>query len=222
MRNCPVDQRQMAGLAPTLCVFLVARPNATPIGRKCQSMVRKHLILLLLLLAQPALPAELAGIRLDERITLSGQELVLNGAGLRSVLFLKVYVGSLYLPTKCRDFSAVVAQFPRRVQLNMLRDLSSDRIVGALIDGLNEGNDATTLIALKNERDQFIDILKNSGDVKEGTVVTFDFVDGYTRIGVNGIINGSVRGEAFNRALISVWIGNRVEPNSVKNGMLGN
>jgi hypothetical protein len=126
-------------------------------------MAYRYLILFVLLVAHPASTMELAGVRIDDKVALDGQQLVLNGAGLRSIVFLKVYVGSLYLPTKARDFAAIVAQSPRRVQLNMLRGLSSNRIVGALVDGLNEGNDEATLTAIMRERDQFVDILRSSG-----------------------------------------------------------
>jgi hypothetical protein len=35
-----------------------------------------------------------------------GQQLVLNGAGIRSRAIFKVYVGSLYLPAKAGDLAA--------------------------------------------------------------------------------------------------------------------
>ena len=52
------------------------------------------------LFAGAVLAAEVGGVRLDDKATVGGQELVLNGAGVRTRAIFKVYVGSLYLPAK--------------------------------------------------------------------------------------------------------------------------
>ena len=41
--------------------------------------------------------------------------------------------------------------------------------------------------------------MKSFGEVKEGNVVTLDFVDGATKVGLNGAAKGTIPGEAFNR-----------------------
>ena len=47
------------------------------------------------LLAVPGLhAAEVAGVKIEERIKVGSSELVLNGAGLRTKVFIKVYVGA--------------------------------------------------------------------------------------------------------------------------------
>ncbi|HRI17581.1 MAG TPA: chalcone isomerase family protein, partial [Burkholderiaceae bacterium] len=65
-------------------------------------MRRTVLILSLALLAAApaAMAAEVGGMKLDDKTTVGGQELVLNGAGIRTKLMFKVYVGALYLPAK--------------------------------------------------------------------------------------------------------------------------
>jgi len=59
------------------------------------------------------------------------------------------------------------------------------------------------------------------GEVKEGSVVTLDFVDGATRIGQDGTAKGSIQGEAFNRALTRIWLGDRPVQADLKKAMLG-
>ena len=51
-------------------------------------------------MAGAAQAAEVAGVKLDDKASVGGQELVLNGAGVRTRVILKIYVGSLYLPAK--------------------------------------------------------------------------------------------------------------------------
>jgi hypothetical protein len=52
------------------------------------------------LVALPAAAGSLAGVNLPDKVEVKGQSLVLNGLGLRTKFFIKVYVGGLYLPQK--------------------------------------------------------------------------------------------------------------------------
>ena len=173
------------------------------------------------LIALPAWCAEVAGVKLDDKANVGGQEVVLNGAGVRTRAIFKVYVGSLYLPAKASDIASVLAKSPRRVQLNLLRNLSPDQLVDALVDGLKENNGEAELAAVKAQTDQLVSIMKAFGDVKEGNVVTLDFVDGATKIGFNGAAKGSIPGEAFNQALTKVWLGDKPVQADLKKAMLG-
>jgi hypothetical protein len=165
--------------------------------------------------------AEVGGVKLDERTMLGGQELVLNGAGVRTRAIFKVYVGSLYLPEKAATVQAVLARAPRRVQLNLLRNLSADQLVDALVDGLKENNSAAELDAVKPQVDELVRIMKSFGEAKEGSVVTLDFVEGATRIAQDGASRGSIPGEPFNRALLRIWLGEHPVQADLKKAMLG-
>ena len=172
-------------------------------------------------LAGVAVAAEVAGVKLDDKASVGGKELVLNGAGVRTRAVFKVYVGSLYLPAKATTAQAALAAAPRRVQLNLLRNLSADQLVDALIDGLKENASEAELAAIKPQTDQLVTIMKSFGDVKEGNVVTLDFVDGATRVALNGQAKGQVPGEPFNQALTRVWIGDKPVQGDLKKAMLG-
>lgn len=165
--------------------------------------------------------AEIAGVKLEDHATLGGQPLVLNGAGLRTRAVFKVYVGSLYLPEKATTPQSVLAKGPRRIQLNLLRNLSADQLVDALIDGLKDNNAPADLEAVKAQTDELVRIMKSFGDVKEGSVVTLDFVEGATHIALDGTAKGSIPGEAFNRALTRIWLGDRPVQADLKKAMLG-
>jgi long-chain acyl-CoA synthetase len=169
----------------------------------------------------PALAAEVGGVKLDDKASVGGQELVLNGAGIRSRAFFKVYVGSLYVPAKAGDTAAVLAKGPRRIQMNLLRNLSPDQLVDALVDGMKDNNTEAELAAVKAQTDELVAIMKGFGEVKEGNVVTLDFVDGATKIGFNGTAKGSIAGEPFNRALTKVWLGDKPVQADLKKAMLG-
>ncbi len=160
-------------------------------------------------------------MKLDDKATVGGQELVLNGAGVRTKVVFKVYVASLYVPQKAGDLQGVLAKAPRRIQLNMLRSLSADQLVEALVDGLNEANTPEQLAAIKPQIDQMIAIMKAFKEVKEKDVVTLDYVNGATQVLWNGENKGSIAGEAFNQALTRVWLGDKSVQPDLRKAMLG-
>jgi len=168
-----------------------------------------------------ATAAEVGGVKLDDRASVAGQDLVLNGAGVRTRAIFKVYVGSLYLPARVTSASAALAGVPRRVQLNLLRTLTADQLVDALVDGLKDNNPASELDAVRPQVDELVRIMKGFGEVREGSVVTLDFADNATRIAQDGVAKGSVPGEAFNRALMRIWLGDKPVQGDLKKAMLG-
>jgi long-chain acyl-CoA synthetase len=187
-----------------------------------KSMLHKFLIACFAVcFAGVASGAEVGGVKLADKATVAGQELVLNGAGIRTRAIFKVYVGSLYVPAKAGDLAAVLAKGPRRIQMNLLRNLSPDDLVNALNDGLKENNTEAEMAAVKAQQDQMMSIMKAFGDVKEGNVVTLDFVDGATVIGFNGTAKGTIPGEAFNKALTKIWLGDKPIQADLKKAMLG-
>ena len=171
--------------------------------------------------ASVALAAEVGGVKLDDKVSMGTQELVLNGAGVRTRVVFKVYVASLYLPQKAADLAGVLSKSPRRIQLNILRTLSGDQLVDALNEGLAENNTAAELGAVKPQVEALATIMKSLKEVKEKDVITLDFVDGATRIGLNGEAKGSISGDAFNQALTKVWLGDKPVQADLKKSLLG-
>jgi long-chain acyl-CoA synthetase len=87
--------------------------------------------LILMLLALPAPAAQIEGVNVPDKVRLGegGPELVLNGAGLRTRVFFKVYVGALYLQQKKTSADAVLADTgPRRIAMHLLRELTAEQL----------------------------------------------------------------------------------------------
>jgi hypothetical protein len=185
-------------------------------------MLRKFSFgLMALLLSLTAVAAEVGGVKLDDKASLGGKDLVLNGAGVRTKVVFKVYVASLYLPAKATDLAGVLAANPRRVQLNLLRDLSADDLAGALADGIKETSTAEQAAAVKTQTEQLLTIMKSVGQAKTGEVVTMDFVGGETKISFNGQLKGTIAGEPFNAALMRIWLADKPVQADLKKAMLG-
>ncbi len=164
---------------------------------------------------------DIEGVKLPEKASVGGSDLVLNGAGVRKRAIFKLYVGSLYLPAKAGSAADVLAKAPRRIQLNLLRNLSSDQLIGALMDGLKQNLSAAEMQAITVQTGELAAIMKSFGEAKEGSVVALDFVGNATTISLEGTPRGSVEGAAFNDALTRIWIGEHPVQADLKKAMLG-
>lgn len=175
------------------------------------------------LLAIPGVyAAEVAGFKVDDQIKAGAGDLVLNGAGLRTKLFIKVYLGALYVTEKSTSPVALLdATTPRRMTMRMLRDIDADTLYGALRDGLKDNNSEAELAALKVPTEQFAEIMKKIGTAKNGDTVTIDFVGDGVAVGFNGTERGKVSSGAFARALLKVWLGDNPVDSSLKKALLG-
>jgi len=174
--------------------------------------------------AAVAQPVTVEGIRFDPTTTVGGQSLLLNGAGLRTRLFVKVYAAGLYVPVKSNDPAALLAQTgPRRVVMGMLRDIDGTTFANALLDGLKSNNPEEQLAAINGQVEQLQAILKSVGEAKKGDSIQLDWVpDSGTHIIVNGQPRGDpITGAAFFNALLRVWLGEKPADSSLKKAMLG-
>lgn len=179
--------------------------------------------LLAALIASPGLQAaEVAGVKVDERIRVGSNELVLNGAGLRSKLFVKVYVGALYVGQKASTTAAIIEQNgPRRILMRLLRDMDADTLHGALDEGLRNNLGAAELADMKPQADQLAAIMKGIGKVREGDSIAIDFNGEGITVTLNADVKGKVAGGSFARALLKVWLGDKPADASLKKALLG-
>jgi len=184
-------------------------------------MIRAHLLIALALVALPASATVIEGVTVTDTATLGDKQLVRNGSGVRSRAVFKVYVGSLYLPAKATTLKGVLTDGPRRIQLNMLRTLPAETLVTAFTDGLNENNTAAELEATTEGRAAMVKIMTGFGEVKEGNVITVDYVGGVTTITLNGKARGTIAGAPFNTALMKIWLGSKPVQEDLKKAMLG-
>ena len=186
-------------------------------------MKRLALLAFTVSLAAPAMATEVAGVALADEASVGGQVLVLNGAGLSSKFFFKIYVGSLYLPQRVGDVASVLAKSPRRIQMNFLRNLTVNQLVDAVVGGLHANNSPAEMEMVRVPTEELLRIMQRFQHVavKEGDVMTIDFSDGVTRIALNGQPGGVISSEAFNIAFTRIWIGDKPAHRNLKKAMLG-
>ncbi len=176
------------------------------------------------LVAVSASGAELEGVKLEDRITSAGQALQLNGIGLRMRVIFRVYVAGLYLPEKTQSAeAALAAPGAKRVALVMLRDVGAEEFAEALLAGLQKNVGEAELARLKPQVDELMARMKRIGEAKKAMAIDLDYVPEVgTMLKVNGTAQGApIAGEAFFRALLSIWLGAKPVQDDLKKALLG-
>jgi hypothetical protein len=173
------------------------------------------------LLVSPFLHAKtVSGVDVQETITIQSQDLVLNGAGVRSKFFMDLYVGSLYLPTSQDSLATVLEQSVAVIRLNITSGMiTSDKMIDAINDGFDSATNGDTS-TLKAEISQFMGLF--NAEIKQGDQFTFVLTkdDGVTSF-KNDKPQGEVKGELFRQALIKIWLGDEPAQDSLKQSLLG-
>jgi hypothetical protein len=189
-------------------------------------MIRPLMFALLLLLqaAQPAAAQmKIAGVSFDAAAKVDGQDLKLNGVGTRSVAWFTGYAAGLYLAQPATQAGqAMNAPGPKRLQLRMLVEVSTDEFIKAYHKGVGRNFPAAQQPALAERMAQFDAQMKTVGKVKKGDTINLDFLPAQ---GMLMSINGQPRGTAIAgadhyAALLSVFLGDRPVDDKMKVGLL--
>ena len=181
--------------------------------------------LLLIGVAQPVPAAEVEGVKLPETVRPEGAapELVLNGAGVRTRFFFKVYVGALYLEKKLGDGEAVInSSGLKHIVMHMLRGLGSDQLYHALRDGITANHAEVQVQSLEPRIKQLEGMFDRGKALVKGDVIRLEMLPGNgTRVFVNSESRGTVPGDEIGRALLRVWLGSSPADADLKKAMLG-
>ncbi|SHO48232.1 chalcone isomerase family protein [Desulfopila aestuarii] len=179
------------------------------------------MVFCLLLWVGPAFALEVAGVSLAEKIQAAdGTELTLNGAGIRSKLFFKIYVAGLYLQNPAKDTTAVLADSGQKQMLmHFLYDkVEKDKLVAAWNEGF-EGN--LSKEALETLADRIGKFNAMFTDVKKDDTIVLEYIpEKGTSVTVAGEMKGVVEGKDFSDALFSIWLGKKPVTEDLKKALL--
>jgi hypothetical protein len=180
----------------------------------------------LALFSAAANAADIEGVRIDDQIAApGGQQLVLNGAGVRTKLaVLKLYVGALYLTAKKTDAGEVIKDAgAKRVAMHVLADeLSAKDLIASLNNALAANHIPVELALIEGRLRELNRMMSAVGVLKKGAVVVLDYLPGTgTRISINGEEKLVIKGEDFFQAMLRIWIGNKPVDGGLRRAMLG-
>jgi hypothetical protein len=182
-------------------------------------------LLLLLLLTGVAHAAELEGVRLEDKARVDGQEIQLNGMALRTRYhFVKVYVAGLYLPQKATTPQAAIdSPGAKRISLTMVRDANADQFVESIDHGLRANNSEAQVAEIKPQVDALYAKIRSVKEAQKGMRIVLDYSpsSSSTTLSVNGAALGEpMKGEAFYRALLRIWLGDNPVQEDLKKALL--
>jgi len=177
-----------------------------------------------LLLAVGVQAAELEGVELEERAQVDGQALDLNGLGLRTRMFLKVYVAGLYLPQKVSSAqTAIEGPGAKRIVLVMLREASAEQFCDSIDAGLDKNHTDAELEKIQPQIDALYAKIRAIGEAKKGMRIVLDYSPSAasTTLVVDGAQQGEpIQGREFFRALLRIWLGERPAEDELKRLLL--
>lgn len=162
-----------------------------------------------------------SGVKVDAKLALDGQNLVLNGAGTREKMWIDLYVGSLYLPKKSSSAKDIMdSKDAAAIKLNIISGMiTSDKMISAINEGFENSTNKNTA-ALKAKIDKFKGFFKDK--IKKGDVFIIMHVpsEGVV-VYKNGVKKGTIEGHDFKKALFGIWLSDKPADKDLKDGMLG-
>jgi len=181
------------------------------------------LIAFLMCLSLTVHAVELDGVKLADSVHPGNSNLVLNGAGVRSKFIFDLYVAALYLGEKKTSAAAVLNDAgEKRIALHLLHDISADHLLSSFKKAIENNHTSEELKALQASLTQFEQVFNKVGEAKKGDIITLDYQPASgTLVAVNGVVQGTIPGAAFNTALLKVWLGEKPAQADLKLKLLG-
>jgi hypothetical protein len=169
--------------------------------------------------------AELDGVKLDDQVSVDGQPLQLNGMGLRTRYFFKVYVAGLYLAQKAASAEAAIGGGgAKRIVLVMRREATAEQFCESIEAGLRANNSDAQLAALQPQTEALYAMIRAAARASEGMRIVLDYAPSAaaTTLFADGRPLGpAMPGEDFFRALLRIWLGEHAVQSDLKELLLG-
>ncbi|MED5620826.1 chalcone isomerase family protein [Ideonella sp. BN130291] len=170
-----------------------------------------------------AADVEIEGFHFPDTATVHGQQLVLNGAAVSSILSTKSTAVAFYLPKKQTTMEGAVAEKgAKRIQFYMLRDVPARDLSNAMLDRIRQNaveEFSTNII----QTAQLGVVFGNRSKVFKGDLMGIEYnpATQSTEFSLNGQkIGDTIKGESFFPMMMKVWIGPKVR-GSTRDALLG-
>ena len=163
--------------------------------------------------------AEIEGVIFPDKYTADRLELELRGYGLlRYMVFVKAYVGGLYLPAGT-PADQILSGVSKRLEVAYFHPIKGEDFGQATNKIIAKNVDPVTLERLRPKIEYHNALYE---DVKPGDRYSLTYIPGKgTELALNGVPKGIVEGSEFADALFSVWFGPNPIDKSFKKQLLG-
>ena len=175
-------------------------------------------------IAAPAQATEVAGVKFEPSVQVSGVKLQLNGAGVRYKAIFKVYAAGLYLSTKAASpEAALAAPGPKLLQIVMLREIDGNELGKLFTKGMEQNVAREDFSKSIPGIMRMSDVFSTRKKLAAGESFALEWVPGS---GTIIIVNGKPAGEPikepeFYASLMKIWLGNSPADSTLKEALLG-
>lgn len=164
---------------------------------------------------------EVGSVMLPTKVNFGGQDLSLNGAGIRKkAMVLKLYSGGLYLVKEMHNANAVInSDESMAIKLHITSGfVSSEAMMDAVNEGFDKSMDGNTG-PLQTEINKFISFF--SDEIVEDNVFDITHQKGKgVVVYKDGKELGVISGMDFKKALFGIWLGDDPADKKLKKAML--
>lgn len=171
-----------------------------------------------------AATVDVAGVKLEDRVTVAGKPLVLNGAGVRYKAIFKVYAAGFYVEKAANTTDGALDQpGPKRMTITMLRDIDSTELGRLFSRGIEDNMEKGSFGKLVPGVLRMSQVFSNHKMLKTGENFVIDWIPGTgTVLTVKGKVEGEpFKEEAFFEALMRIWLGPKPADWQLKDALLG-
>ena len=167
------------------------------------------LIVILLITLFAAIPAtasvNVEGVQFSREVKVDDKRLTLNGYGLlRYMVFIKAYVGALYLPETAQSTDAL-SPVAKRLELEYFHAIKGEDFAKATRKKIKDNIGPDQTAELQEKIDQLAGLYQ---DIRPGDRYALTYVPGQgTELALNGQPLGTIAGDEFSKAVFSIWLG---------------
>jgi hypothetical protein len=162
---------------------------------------------------------QIEGVRFEREVAVDETRLALNGYGLlRYMVFIKAYVGALYLPQASPERD-IFSPIPKQLVLEYFHAIKKEDFAKATRQKILDNISPDQLIELQPSIDRLADMYR---DVQPGDRYALTYIPGAgTELALNGTSLGIIPGEAFSRAVFAIWLGQNPIDKGFRDRLLG-
>lgn len=168
--------------------------------------------------------AVVEGYHFPDSVTVAGQNLLLNGAGVSTIFSFKATAVAFYLPKKeTTEEAACAVKGAKRIQLYMLRDVSARDLSNVLLDRIRQNVSTEEFAANIVQTAQLGAVFGTRPKVFKGDMLDIDYnpATKSSEFFLNGQkVGDTIQGEAFFPMMMKVWIGPKVR-GATRDALLG-
>ena len=175
-------------------------------------------------IAASAQATEVAGVKFEPSVQVSGVKLQLNGAGVRYKAIFKVYAAGLYLGNKAATpEAALAAPGPKLLQIVMLREIDGNELGKLFTRGMEQNAAREDFSKSIPGIMRMSDVFSTRKKLAAGESFALEWVPGSgTVIIVNGKPSGEpIKEPEFYASLMKIWLGNSPADSTLKEALLG-